>query len=318
MATSGVYSFGVTRDDIFRQAFLNIGKLGAYSTLDSVQAADTGIVLNMMCKQWMGKADFAPGLKMWTRKHGHLFLNSTTGRYLVGPTAPGWTNDYVQTTTTASAAAAALTLSLTSVTGIATGYFIGIVLASGALFWTTVNGAPVGLVVTLAAALPSAAASGAQIFAYQTTAQQPLFIETAVLRDQFLVDTPVNIMNVQDYDYLPNKADPTALQDPTAIYYENQLTNSYLYTDAGAAQDTTKHLALTYQEPVQDFTTALDTPYYSSEWYLPLCWGLGKLICPQYNRVWTPLMEENFITSLRIAQQKDAETSSLFFQPGTD
>ncbi len=320
MATSGVYSFGVTRDDIIRQSFLSIGKLDPYESPDPQQSQDTAIVLNMMIKQWMGKADYAPGLKVWTRKHGHLFLQSTTGRYTIGPgCATGWTNDYVYPVTTVNAAAAAPTLTLSAVTGVASGYYIGVQLDSGALFWTTVNGAPAGLVVTLTASLPSSAASGNQVFVFQTIAQQPLFIETAVLRDQWLTDTPVKIMQtVQSYDMLPNKADPTFMQDPTAIYYENQLENSYLYTDCGAAQDVTKHLVLTYQEPVQDFVNPLDTPYYPQEWYWALCLGLAKRICPQYNRPWTQLNEDNYKDAMATARNKDAEKCELFFQPGAD
>lgn len=320
MTTSGTYSFGVTRDDIIRQAFLSIGKLDPFESPDPQQTQDSAMVLNMMVKQWMGKADYAPGLKMWTRKHGHLFLLNNSGRYTIGPAcATGWSNDYVYPVTTASAAASASTITLASVTGIATGYNIGIELDSGALFWTTVNGAPVGLVVTLATVLPSAASSGAQVFAFQTIAQQPLFIETAVLRDQTLNDTPVRIMQtVQSYDYLSNKADPTYMQDPTAIYYENQLDNSYLYTDCGASQDVTKHLVLTYQEPVQDFNNPLDAPYYPKEWYWPLCLGLAKRICPQYNRPWSQLNEDNYRDAMAIARNKDAEKCELFFQPGAE
>lgn len=320
MATSGTYAFAVTRDDIIRQAFLSIGKLDPFESPDAQQTQDSSIVLNMMVKQWMGKADYAPGLKVWTRKHGHLFLSSTTGQYTIGPgSATGWTNSYVYPVTTVAAAAAASSLTLSSVAGIASGYNIGVELDSGALFWTTVSGAPVGLVVTLAAPLPSSAASGAQIFAFQTIAQQPLYIETCVLRDQNLVDTPVKIMQtVQSYDNLPNKADPTFIADPTAIYYENQLGNSYLYTDCGAAQDVTKHLVMSYMEPIQDFNNPLDNPSYPQEWYWALCLGLAKRICPQYNRPWSQLNEENYKEAMATARNKDAEKCELFFQPGAE
>jgi hypothetical protein len=317
MSTSGFYSFAVTRDDIIRQAFLSIGKLDPFESPDAQQTQDTTIVLNMMVKQWMGKADFAPGLKVWTRRRGHVFLQNNSGRYLLGPASTtGWTNDYVYPVTTVAAAAAASSLTLSSVAGIATGYYIGVELDSGALFWTTVNGAPAGLVVTLASALPSAAASGAQVFVFQTIAQQPLLIEAAVLRDQTLVDTPVNIIQTtQTYDALSNKADPTFQQDPIAVYYENQLGYGYLYTDCGAAQDVTKHLVITYQEPVQDFLNPLDNPYFPQEWYWPLCLGLGKRICPQYNRPWSQLNETNYTEAMMIARNKDPERSEAYFQP---
>ena len=318
MSTSGTYTFSVSRDDIVRQAFLNMGKLDPYEQVDAMNARDAVLMLNMMVKQWMGKADFAPGLKMWCRKHGHLFLNNSTGQYNVGPGATGWTNAYYPTTLASACAAGASTALLTAISGVVAGSFVGIQLDSGALFWTTVSGAPSGSTITLAATVPSQASSGNNVFSYVVGAQQPLYIETAQLRDENLVDTPLKILTVQDYDMLPNKADPTNLQDPTAIYYENQLGTSYLYTDAGASQDVGKHIVLTYMEPIQDFNNPLDTPYFPQEWYLPLCLGLSKLLSPQYNRVWTPLMQENFVTTLRIAQQKDAERSSMYFQPGAE
>jgi len=318
VSTSGVYSFTVTRDDIIRQSMLGIGKLDPYESPDAQQVTDISLVLNMMVKQWMGKADYAPGLKVWTRRHGHLFLQSASGQYSVGPTSTtGWTNNYVFPVLTASAAAAATSLTLSSIAGVVAGYYIGIELDSGALFWTTVATAP-STTITITTGLPSSASSGSQVFVFQTIAQNPLLIETAILRDQSLNDTPLKIMMVQDYDMLPNKADPTFQSDPTAVYYEYQLGNSYLYTDTGGSQDVTKHIVLTYMEPVQDFVNPLDNPYYPQEWYLPLCLGLSKLIAPQFNRPWTQTMEDNFKTAMAIARNKDAEKSSLYFQPGAE
>jgi len=320
MTTSGVYSFYVTRDDIIRQAMLGIGKLGANATPTAVQTQDCAMMLNMMIKQWMGKTDFAPGLKVWTRKHGHLFLSNQTGRYLVGPGATGWTENYVYPLSTATVSAAGTVLTVDDVTGISAGYNVGIELDDGSLQWTTASSVNTGTnqITIPAPGLDYQSSVGNQIFAYQTAAQQPLEIETAVLRDQDLNDTPLNIMIVQDYDMLPNKANPTFIQDPTAIYYEFQLGNSYLYTDAGAAEDVTKHICLTYMQPVQDFVNGNDTPYYPQEWYLPLCLGLSKLICPMFNRVWTQLMQDNFNTALAIAQHKDPERSTMYFQCNPD
>lgn len=317
MATSGVYSFGVTRDDVIRQAMLNIGKLDPFETPDSQQTSDFGFVLNMMCKQWMGKADFAPGLKVWTRKRGYLFLSTNAGAYTVGPGAVGWTNAFVNTTSAVAAGAGSVSLTLSSLSGVVSGYNLGIIQTDGSLFWTTIS-ALVGSVATVGA-LPVGAAAGAQVYVYATAAQQPILIEAVVLRDSYNSDTPMNIMgSTQDYDFLPSKAQLTNQSDPSAIYYEFQLGNSNLYIDVGTAQDLTKYLVITYQEPVQDFTTSLDAPYYPQEWYLALCWGLSKLICPQCNRIWTPLMEENFKSALAIAGRKDPEISSLYFIPRAD
>jgi hypothetical protein len=317
MTTSGTYIFSVTRDTIIRQAMLNIGKLDDNEVPNAQQTTDAATALNMLVKQWQGKTDFAPGLKMWTRRRGYLFLSNTTGQYTVGPGGTGWTTAPLFTATTAAAAANATTLQLPTGTGIAATYNIGIVLTSGAIFWTTVV-SMIGTTCTLTAGITTAASIGAQVYAYASAGTQPVQIETVLLRDNTLNDVPLRVMTTQDYDYLPQKANPQNVSDPGAIYYEFQLTNGILRTDVGASQDLTKYLVMTYMEAIQDFNSALDTPEYPQEWFLALCWGLAKQIAPQYNSPWTPLMQDNYTTALRIAQQKDPERVTMFFQPGED
>jgi hypothetical protein len=222
------------------------------------------------------------------------------------------------TTTTASAIAGATTLTLASVTGVASTYVIAVELNSGSMFYTTVSGAPSGLVVTLASGLPSAVASGNSVFCYQTAAQVPRAIEAVVLRDQYYNDTPMRIMQQKTYDALPDKADPTNEGDPTAIYWEEGLSSGVLYTDVGMCADISKYFVVTYQEPVQDFTTALDNPYYPQEWYLALCWGLSEQIAPMFGASWNDKMEQLKNSAIAIARNHSAEISDLYFQPGAE
>ena len=317
MATSGTYSFGVTKYDIVRQAMLNIGKLDPAEQPTASEMQDCTRMLNMMCKQWMGKTDFAPGLKVWTRKRGHLLLSSTTGVYTIGSTAQGWTNDLTTTTLAANASSGASSVTVSSAAGISVSSTLAIYLDSGALFYSAIS-LLVGTAVGLATSLPSGASSGNPVFAYTTAAQNPKDIETALLRDINNTDTPLDIMTVQDYDYLPNKTDPNYLGDPTAIYFERGLGSSRVYTDVGAAIDTRSHIVITYQEPVQDMTNNADEPYYPQEWYLALCWGLSEQITPMFRARWTEKMEALKANAMAIARQGDSERSSLYFQPGED
>jgi hypothetical protein len=317
MTTSGTYSFSVNRDQIIRMAMMFGGKLGDTENPSAQETSDCAFVLNMMTKQWMGKADFAPGLKTWTRRRGYLFLSGTTGQYSVGPTAPGWTTAFVNPLTTASALSGASAVVVANTAGIASGYSIGVELVTGTLQWTTVANV-VGFTVNLNAPLAAAVSTGAEVYAYQTAAQQPIKIEAAVLRDAQNNDAPLKIMEQPDYDFLSSKTNTTNISDPTAIYYEFQLGNSYLYTDVAAAQDVSKYIVLTYQEPIQDFNNPLDTPEYPSEWFLALCWGLAIQIAPMFRFAVTAEMKNNFDTALAIAQHKDPERVTMFFQPGED
>lgn len=317
MTTSGTYSFSVTNYEIVRQAMLNIGRLDPEEAPTASEMRDCTFMLNMMCKQWQGKADFAPGLKVWTRKRGQLLLSNTTGQYTLNSSASGWTNTLVQTTLAANAALGASAVVVSSTTGLAALMNVAIQLDSGALQYTTIT-TVVGTTVNLAATLTGTAGLGNTLYAYSTAAQFPLLIETAILRDSENSDTPLKLMTVQDYDYLPNKKDPTNISDPTAILYEPGLNTGTLYTDCGAAQDVSKHIVLTYMETVQDFNYTTDEPYYPQEWYLALVWGLSEQICPMFKSVWSPKQEALKNNALAIARNKGAEISSIFFQPGAD
>lgn len=316
MATSGVYTFSVSRDDIIREALLNIRKLDELETPTPQETQDCARKLNMLVKQWQSNTDFAPGLKTWTRRHGHLFLSSSTGKYSLGPGATGWTNEYVETTASAAAASGQAVLIVTSAAGIAAGSYLGVQLTSGALAWGTVLSVA-STTVTLTSNLSGAVSANAVVYSYVTTAQQPVAIETAFLRNSFGSDSSLHIMrSIQEYDALPTKNDSSFVADPTAIYYEFQLGSGHLYTDVAAADDLTKHIGMSYLEAVQDFVNPADTPEYPQEWYLALSWGLAKQIAPMYGANWTQLMQSNHDVALGIAQQKEPETVVMYFQPG--
>jgi len=318
MTTSGTYSFSISGYDIVRQAMLNIQRLDADEAPTASEAKDCLFALNMMCKQWMARYDFAPGLKVWTRKRGHVFLSGTTGAMTIGPgSTTGWTNDCEATSTTAVAYTAATSITVTAVVAATANWYVGVQLDSGTLFWTTATSVA-GLTVNLAAGLPSQSSSGSQVFMYQTTAQNPQTIESAILRDDQYSDTPLRMLTVQDYDYLPNKADVTNSGDPSAIYFERGISTSVLYLDVGSAQDVSKHVVLTYLEPVQDFANLANTPYYPQEWYLALCWGLSEQIAPMFRANWSQKMEALKLAAVASARQGDPERSSLYFQPGAE
>ena len=57
---------------------------------------------------------------------------------------------------------------------------------------------------------------------------------------------------------------------------------------------------------------------YPQEYFLALSWGLSKQIAPMYNMPWTQVMEANHATAVAIAEHKDAEVTTLYFQPGEE
>jgi hypothetical protein len=325
-STSGTYNFSVTQSQVIRQAMLDIGALDGLEQPTFEEYSDCSFKLNMLAKQWMGKQDFAPGMKVWSRQRAALFLGYTKYLYNLGQTGDNWAAStlglsypsiYNSTTLSANAISGATTVNVTSAANINSGDYIGILLGSD-LYWTTVNGAPVGTAVTLASGLSAAALANAQVFNYSLKAVRPLLIIACVLRDIYYNDTPVRILTVEEYESLPTKAMPTFQSDPQGILYEPQFKvqapNGQLYLDCGGAQDVTKHLHVTYLAPVQDLNNPGDNPDYPQQWYQPLVLELGKLIAPMFDCEWTTTLEESRQSALAMAQEADPETTTAYFE----
>lgn len=314
-ATSGQVTFTVSSNDIITRSMQFVGALGESEVPTGQEFTDCLQTLNMLVKQWMGRADFAPGMKMWSRKRADLMLDPTKTQYNLGPTGDRWASDLIQTSLSVTAAAGAGTVTVASASGILNADAIGIVLNNNTIQWTTINGAPAGNVITLTAVLTSAASSGAVVYTYTTLARRPLSILAMVLRDKNYNDVPFDpMLTVQAYESLPSKANITATGDPTLWYYESQLGNGVLNFDVYPA-DLTKHIHVTYLSPIEDFIASTDTPDYPQQYYLPLCWGLAKQIAPMFKLPFTQDMKDNYTESTAMAFGVDPDTSDLYFQP---
>lgn len=313
MTTSGIVTFSVTRDQIIKQAMLNNGALGEGEVPTYQETVDMAFLLNLIVKQWSGKADFAKGLKMFSRKRADLFLYNNQAQYSLGPSGDKWATSFTSSTTTAAAALNASAIVVASATGFAANQNVGVVMTNGNMFWTTILSV-VGSTINLNANLTAAVASGALVYTYTTAnqARRPLEIVTAVLRDQYNNDVPLDFINIQEYEVLPSKVNSTAQGDPTELYYEAQLTNGQLYLDV-FPQDVTKHIHMVYLSPAEDFNVATDTPDYSQVWYLPLVWELSMQSAPMFEMPITPEMKTMAAQSLMIAQSENPETSALYF-----
>jgi hypothetical protein len=340
MALSNTFSFSVVRDDIIRMAMLNVGALGEGEVATAQEVTDCALKLNMMVKQWMGTQDFAPGLKMWTRQRGTLFLSTTKNKYILGGSnSDNWagglatgTGTYATNQVSTQAGGGSLSLTFANQTSITTGDYLVMQVSSGDIFSTTATTVS-STIVGLAAAIPNNVNvnSNAYVWNYSVRAQRPLQLDfrtaTIVLRDINNNDTPLNFMTLQEYEALPNKAMPTFVSDPTACYYESQFGSGLyqpvitgggaLYLDA-FPQDITKKLHAVYMRPVMDMNNPSDNPEYPQQWYRALTWGLSKEIAPMFDAEWTRDMEETFGASLSMAREQDSETSNMYFLPGRD
>ena len=335
-STSGSYTFSVTQFSIIRQACVDIGAIDPQENLTAQEYADCSFKLNMMVKQWMGNNDFAPGLKIWTRKRADLFLGNTKFVYNLGQLGDNWVDStaglaypqaFGQTNVATTVAAGATVIPVASVSQMNINDFVGILLGSD-IFWTRItalNQAANPPTFSIAApGLPQGQQTSGVAFVWNYTNKgiRPLSIISCVLRDIYSNDTPMNYMTTERYESLPTKTAPTNIADPTAFLYESQFTNQQpnglFYLDVAGAQDVTKHLHCVYLSPTQDLVNPGDAPDYPQQWYEPLCWGAGKRFAPMFDCEWTATMEQNYQDSLAIAKQADPATTDVFFEPNAE
>lgn len=95
----------------------------------------------------------------------HRIVVTDLTLYKYNFTALQWqyVNNGTETTLTLGEAGGSTAMDVASIAGFANGDFIGVMLDNGQMHMTTVNGAPAGSTITLAAGLPSAAAIGKQV-----------------------------------------------------------------------------------------------------------------------------------------------------------
>jgi hypothetical protein len=330
-STSGTYTFSVTQAQVIRQAMLDIGALQENESPTAQEYVDCSFKLNMMVKQWMGNTDFAPGLKVWTRKRAELFLGYSKYLYNLGQNGDNWADAttglsypqlYGQTTLTANAASAATVLQVASTAQLNVLDYIGIVVGND-IFWTTVSAIGTGTVTIPAPGLSGVALANAYVWNYTKKGVRPLVMLTVTLRDIYNQDTPLRMFRtVEEYESLPTKTSSQNIADPTAVLYEshfkNQNPSGRLYLDVGGAADVTKHLHCVYLAPVQDLVNPGDSPDYPQEWYRPLVLGHAKDIAPMFDSDWTTTLESNLSEALAIAKQGNPAESSVYFQVESD
>ncbi len=314
MASSGSVDFSVNRDEIIKGALRAARIIGKDQIPDSSHISTGAEALNMIVKQWQGRQDFAPGLKVWSRKTAYLFLQQGQSQYDLGPSGDHWTAAYESTTLSADKSSSATSLSLTDAIG-ADSDNVGIQLSDGSIGWMTISSGGGTTTLTLPANSLGAADSGAKVFTYTSKARRPLQLLTAVVRDTNGKDEPLTEMSLQAYEAIYDKsADGT----PSIFLYEPFLTNGRISFDV-EPDDVTKVVRVVFLGALEDFDVLSDTPDYPQDWFRALKFQLAMDLWGEYKEgdppSWLKLQRDE---SLQIAQNANPETSDVFFEPGRE
>jgi hypothetical protein len=325
--TSGSFAFSVARDDIIRQAMLNLALLEPSEIPTAQEIVDCARVLNMIVKQLAGQLDRAPGFKMWQRHRGDLFLDSTKYLYNLGsPTGDNFAGGvtglafpalYQQNQLTQAVAAGGTVLPVASTAAVNIGDAIGILVGSN-IYWTKVASYIANTSITIPApGLSGAASASNYVWNYTKKAQRPMKVLTALLRQIDGTDTPLTEMTLEVYEALATKTQPGFVQDPTAWYYEARMENNlgHLYIDCAGAQDVTKHLHLVFLREAMDFVNPGDAPEFPQEWFWHLSWTLSLGIHTMFDADWTQGHQETYLLATTNAREGNPQTTQAFFQP---
>lgn len=319
MALSGSVDFAVTRDDLVTMALQNVGALEEGVAPSATQLSESSLLINMLLKSWE-----EDDIQLWVRKYGYILPTSDVSKTSLGAEGGNATASYVYTTTSAASALGASTLTVTAITGMTDGDYIGFQLTSGDIQWTTINGVPAGSTVTLTAVTTEIVASGAAVYTYTTKIGRPITILDVWRRlSSNNTDTPMTRMSEQEYNDLPNKESEST---PTQWYHDDTLGysttgypgNSDLY-HWPRFKDGLTVLMYRYTKPFDDLDAATNNVEFPQRWFLPIYLGLSWLLAGKHG---VPLKERAVLfqemTTMKLgASAFDQEKGSLFIQPET-
>ena len=314
MATSGNSNFTTNRNQIINLAGEGAGIKGIGRVLGAEDIDTASRLLNLIVKQWMGKSDFTPGMKVWSRKRAYLFPALNTTSYSLGPSGTHATASYSSTTLDANEAIGQTTLSVTSTTGMTAADYIGIRCNDGSIHWSTISSFVAGDTVTVASALTVAADSSSTVYWYTTKIPLPLDMISVRIKDTDSNETPLSKMTLMDYEEGILKKNDDG--DPTRYLYERGIVNGTLYLDFEPT-DTTDVYLLTFLRPIEDFDAATDTPDYPQEYERALVGQLMIDWATFTGRAVTPEMKLYRDEAIQIAGHVDPENSEVFFEAET-
>lgn len=315
MATSGIYDFNMTANEIIQDALEHLGVAlpneAPNPNPDDFRSSMRS--LRMMIKAWQ-----AEGIGLWLNQRVVVFpvKNPVLGQnLLLGPSGGNACpfSSFVESTLAADAGQGDISIQLASVAGFLDGQSVGIELSDGSMQWTTVSGDPVGSSIILASPLSSGSVIGNVVYAYSEKMQRPKgIVEPALRRDyNSRTEIPLRIVSRDEYMSLPLKS---SVGPVNQVYLDPQLINAELYIWPTTDSVRTV-LFLTVRRPVQDFSLAgTDDCDFPDEWAEALSYNLALRLATKFS-----VPDSVYNRVLRMADRTkeelegfDAEDSSIY------
>lgn len=312
MARSGSYNFSMNRDEIIRDALLDINVINENQAIPGRVYEHAVRKLQSMIKAWQ-----AEGLQLWNRRQATLFPAYQDEQYSISAASGSdhCANSYVNTTLSADEASGQTVLSLVSTSDMTAADNIGIELDSGTRQWTTIVSVDSSTQITITTALTGAAASGNTIITYTNKiSDRPLRILDARTVDLDNNKTSVQ-MEMIGYDQYFNIPVKTTDGRPINYYYDKLLDAGVMYLFP-RPNNVAELVEFTYHEAMEDVDSATDNFDVPTEWTEALTLGLSARLCPKYGKfeelkTIKPLADE----AKKIVTEFDNDEEPLFILP---
>lgn len=277
MTTSGTTTFSRNRNQLIASALRKISAIESGETPDPDMVSEASDALNVMIKHWQGS-----GIEIWRTTEAILFPQLGQNRYSLGSASTDHaTENWIETELSSAAASGDSSVVLSSVTGVADTYNIGVTLDDGAFQWTTVSGAPVGSTVTLANVLTDSAAQGNRVIVYETNLVRPLrVIDCRRYNMDSAIDVPMGEMDRLEYMDTPNKTTTGAINSFFYDRRDNSYGYIYLWPQPAVLNEAVK---MTIARPIDDFSVAGDDADLPQEWIRAIEWGLADELADEYD-----------------------------------
>ncbi len=315
MSSSGVTNYSVTELEVIQESASHLGLLESGQSMNAADVVLFRRKLNMLTKQWVAQTDFAPGLKMWTRRRAYLFLQQDQIEYDIGPSGDECAaEDYAQATLTSAFSASDGYVNVTGTTGVVAGDRVGVCLTGGRLEWATVT-AVTSTQIQFGTPLSAGAGVGAYVFAYASKPLKPFEIISGLIRDTSTQDSPIDVhLGADEYELLPSKQSEGT---PSQIYFEAKKTGMHAFLDA-SPDDVTKVIRLVFYSYIEDTTSQSQDVDFPAEWFRALSAQLAIDAAPAFGRPVTPELKMLRDESLRMAQNARPSKSTAFYASEPD
>lgn len=312
MAVSNNPNFVSTTDDIIRDTF---SILNVYGVDESISAADYQYArrsLNRMIETWT-----ALGYHLWLKQTCFLFPQKNQISYSFSVSSSDHaTLNYYRTALSSDAATGSTFIVVDDASNIAVDDYIGVILDTNYIFWTTVDSIAVNQInFPAGVTLPSDAATGKKVFNYTTRLNNPFNVYSGVRHD-WSRDIPLNYLSYQEYFELPNK--DTATSTPVSYNYDRQRDETII--KVWPKPDTADLLfKFTISRRVFIFDVNSDEPDFPIEWHEAIIYNLAVRLAPSFGKnkdVGFQALVGQATAILQDALAMDNESgSSIYFSP---